>query len=788
MVIAPYDLKFEQLPVAPVIIDYNQTYNHNYVHNSKLKTVKFFHHTHQPITLLPLYRSIRVVSSHKKMGAYFSSDDWKGYEHQLLSDTKRQTVTTSAEEKGASAIMRHPTAKDGFKMYLKDDDQKDLDSGWKVANYAFKKYADSPLFGYRPFLNPEEDVSARGTYAFDSYKVVQQQVYALANGLRSLNLPGKSNIGIYASNRAEWMITNFANWNLSYRTVALYDTLGASAVQYIVYHAECEVIFVQKNKLKHLFEAVRSGTNDMKLLKYIVQYDCQAKYNNKHEALSDEDKQTAEQLGLQLMGFTQLLDKGDDESTDLVPNADDLAYIMYTSGTTGNPKGVMISHKMFSTALASASRALSPWNIDPNTSDRHVSFLPLAHILESEAQLLCVYGGARIAFFNGSIKKLADDWKEIEPTIMFGVPRIFSKTYDKIKLKVEAAGGVKKWLFDRALLVSSTLIRSNQRHSLYDTIMWNKVAQQIGFGKVKFLISGGAPMPPHVAEFLRIILKDALVVQGYGLTESTGCALFTEGDDFNLGHVGVTHDNVECRLIDAPECEYYVSDKPYPRGEVQLRGPIITTGYFKNEEGTNKVISQETKWFSTGDIGRINPNGTVSIIDRRKNMFKTSSGEYIASEKCEDVYGKAAAVGQIWIYGNSFKSFVVAVIVPDAMWLVNQLREKGVWKDEQLTPATDAYCNKFEEIVSGNYDLVKGIMSQNINKTETESDLKRFERIKDFQIEFEIDELLQGFNVDNGTLTPTFKKKRPQLLKRYKEQIKELYAKNGEPANENEHW
>eukprot|EP01083_Nonionella_stella_P238348 835285_1 len=512
-------------------------------------------------------------------------------------------------------------------------------------------------------------------------------------------------------------IFHFANWNCSYRTVALYDTLGPDAVQYVIHHAECVLVFVQKDKLKHLLETIKSCTEEMRMelrIKYIVQYDYQKKYNNTHEKVNEEDKQTASQLGCSLMGVTELFEKGEDELSDCVPSSDDLAYIMYTSGTTGNPKGVMLSHKCFASALGSLVRTLSQRDLEFTTSDSHVSFLPLAHIFESIVQLACVHGGSKIAFFNGNLKKIADDWKEIEPSLMFGVPRIFNKTYDKIQLKLAAVGGIKKRLFDRALAVSSKLIRQNKRSAFYDKIMWSKVVDQCGFKKVRFCVSGAAPLPPHVAEFLRIVMKGAVVLQGYGLTETCAVSFVVDAEDINLGHVGIPVDNVEWRLIDAPECEYYVTDKPYPRGEIQMRGPSIMDGYFKNTEATDGVLSTQTKWFSTGDIGRLNPNGTVSIIDRRKNMFKTSSGEYIAAEKCECVYAKAESVGQIWIYGNSFKSFVVAVIVPDAMWLVPRLIEKGKWKDEALTPATPKYCDKFKDIVSNNYDLVKDIIHDNL--------------------------------------------------------------------------
>merc|ERR1719410_797548 len=198
----------------------------------------------------------------------------------------------------------------------------------------------------------------------------------------------------------------------------------------------------------------------------------------------------------------------------------------------------------------------------------------------------------------------------------------------------------------------------------------------------------------------------------------------------NLGHVGIPIDNLEYRLVDAPECDYHVSDKPYARGEVQMRGPTIMNGYFKNEESTKKALD-EKGWFSTGDIGRINPNGTLSIIDRRKNLFKTSLGEYIAAEKVEGVYAKAGLVGQIWIYGNSFKSFVVAVVVPDAQALVARFKADNLWseEDDKIQVASREYAARFKEVCDANTDKLKEWMMADLKAQE--GTLKRFERLKD---------------------------------------------------------
>merc|ERR1711879_651259 len=191
-------------------------------------------------------------------------------------------------------------------------------------------------------------------------------------------------------------------------------------------------------------------------------------------------------------------------------------------------------------------------------------------------------------------------------------------------------------------------------------------------------------------------------------------------DDLNLGHVGVPVPGVDIRLEDIPDMNYMTTDEN-PRGEICIRGPSVMLGYLKNPEKTAETIVNG--WLRTGDVGRINPNGTLSIIDRKKNLFKTAFGEYIAVERVESAYSKAAAVAQLWVYGNSFKSFVVGVVVPDALWAKTCLKSKGVWPDDgdnEPAPATSEFCEKFMTVCKENLDLLKAAVLKNMKEQEGE--------------------------------------------------------------------
>jgi long-chain acyl-CoA synthetase len=415
----------------------------------------------------------------------------------------------------------------------------------------------------------------------------------------------------------------------------------------------------------------------------------------------------------------------------------------------------------------------------------HLSYLPLAHIFETAAQTACYSAGGRVGFSQGNPKLLTLDLLCIRPTMLCGVPRVFDKMYKKIFGGVADASFIKRWLFNSGYSTQCENVRkSAPRSEFYDNKIFKPLAEaKLGLDRCRLIITGAAPCPPYLMEFLKVCI-DCIVVQGYGMTESSAGATFQLQTDPNTGHVGPPLPCNEIKLVDVPEMGYHSSDKPYPRGEVCVRGSNVFQGYYKAPDKTAETLVDG--WLHTGDIGRWNPNGSLSIIDRKKNIFKLSQGEYVAAEKIELVYAKCALVGQVWIYGNSFKSFLLAVVAPNAEPFYNVAVEKG-WMKSDLALGSDEFLAAFKAVFEGEHkDAAKKVIFEAM-KLENKN-LKGFEKVRDIVVEGELDATLAGFTEAKGTMTPTFKLRRPQLLRAYLKQLKEAYTANGEPPAADEVW
>jgi len=651
-----------------------------------------------------------------------------------------------------------------------------------------QKHQDGPCQGWRKY-DGEGELEMKFTYA--SFKEVRGYVDQIACALSKSNIKKGDNVGLFAKNRPEWFQCMVANSCVGARSVALYDTLGQEALEHILKQAQISVLFTEKHKLNTLKKILSEIDH---FVKEVVVFDHQEIYGNAFEALEEEQKEWGtEELKVTLTGMSEFLKKGEGVKVEDIRaeiGKDDLCNIMYTSGTTGLPKGVMLTHIGVMCAVHAANCRIGKLL---EAGGRHYSYLPLAHIFELMVELACVNMGLAIAYTQGNIKKLAEDLSLCEPTLFIGVPRIYSKFHDKFWVGVNAGSGLKKKMAKDAFKSSSVYIRDNVRSGFYDKMVWKKVAKKMGLNKVKLCITGAAPMPGYLMEFIKIVTK-APMIQGYGLTETTASGAISGLEDTTVGHNGTPPMACEVRLADVPEMNYTSKDMQKvddeevncPRGEIQIRGPVIFQGYYKMPDKTKEVLTDDG-WFCTGDIGRINPNGTLSIIDRKKNIFKLSQGEYIAVEKVENAYAKSGYVNQVWVYGNSYKPKIVAIVVPDALQVTSQIL-KDDWDAKGTTPATPEWNKLYFEACKSEevQKKIKQVVFDDMKRYQGK--LKGFEKIADITCEYEVDNILQGFNVGNNCLTPSFKLKRPQLKARYMEALKAMYTAMGDAPADGEEW
>eukprot|EP00350_Pseudokeronopsis_sp_OXSARD2_P011564 CAMPEP_0170541160 /NCGR_PEP_ID=MMETSP0211-20121228/968_1 /TAXON_ID=311385 /ORGANISM="Pseudokeronopsis sp., Strain OXSARD2" /LENGTH=295 /DNA_ID=CAMNT_0010843787 /DNA_START=868 /DNA_END=1755 /DNA_ORIENTATION=- len=287
----------------------------------------------------------------------------------------------------------------------------------------------------------------------------------------------------------------------------------------------------------------------------------------------------------------------------------------------------------------------------------------MAHIFEQAFFLVAIFFGMKSGFYQGDPQKIFEDIDELKPTVMLTVPRILNRIYSKVQDDVSKKGVFSRWLFHKGLSAKDYYLKHQGAftHNLYDKLIFDKVKAKFG-GRLRVLVTGSAPISPEIMSFFKIALS-IHVYDLYGQTEAA-IVTVTNPQDPSCGHAGGLVPSTICRLRDLPELEYLHTDKPYPRGELQFKGCHMIKGYFNNLEKT-KELTDEDGFINSGDVAMVYPNGAIKIFDRAKNIFKLSQGEYIAPEKLENIYTQCSGIGQMWVYGDSFQSFLVGIIVPN---------------------------------------------------------------------------------------------------------------------------
>lgn len=646
--------------------------------------------------------------------------------------SKFPLLTTVGPERPVSADV--PSASPVYELAGGNDIKDDLDGNTTLANMwtrSVRKWPNNPCLGTRVKGKP---------YTFMTYTEVAAKVDAIASAIEGLGLGKQSAVGVYGINCPEWMITMQACNRMSYVCVPLYDTLGENAVEFILNHSEASVVFVQGAKLGELAKA----SKNLEHVKHVVYWG-----EASEEALSSL-------ASVAITKFEDLMKKGEEAPKAAVPpEPEDLCTIMYTSGTTGDPKGVMIMHKNILSEISALQRYLTYNGVHQDEHDVFLSYLPLAHIFDRAAEEFYLSVGGTIGYWRGDMKGLTDDIAELKPTLFVGVPRVFERIHGAVMDKMKKAGCLTSMLFSFAVNHKRHYLnRGVPQHKaspLFDSLVFSKIKKALG-GRCRVILSGGAPLSPHVEEFLQVAMC-AMVCQGYGLTETMAGACISMPDSHG-GNVGPPLPGVQLRLESSPELNYDALGYP-PRGEVLINGGIISKGYYKLESTTKEVL-EPSGWFHTGDIGEITGDGVLKIIDRKKNIFKLSQGEYVAVEKVESVFGKSDLVDQVWVYGNSYHNALVAVVVPATGPLKDWAEEAGVEGE------VAELCQKKE--------AEKAVLDAMV-KTGRSSGLKGFEIVKAVHLE------AKHFDVERNLITPTFKLKRPQLLKYFEKEVDEMYAR-----------
>ncbi|OWM83770.1 hypothetical protein CDL15_Pgr004201 [Punica granatum] len=606
-------------------------------------------------------------------------------------------VYTVKVEEGQPATADRPAKGPVYRSIYAKDGLPELPEGrnspWDFFSATVKRIPKSRLLGRREVVDTKV-----GPYVWLSYQEAYDSAVQVGSAIRRRSVNPGDRCGIYGSNCPEWVIAMEACSSQAITYVPLYDTLGPNAVEFILNHAEVSIAFVQTSKIP-------AGSSDSEL----------------------PAKQKT-----------------------------DICTIMYTSGTTGEPKGVVLTNGAVMTEVLSIDQFVDLTDKVFSEEDVYFSFLPLAHIYDLTMEIYCMYRGSAIGFWRGDVRFLVEDIQELKPTIFCGVPRVYDRIYSGILAKVSSGGAIRKKLFEFAYNYKLGNLEKGlpleNAAPLMDRLVFEKTKLAFG-GRVRILSSGAAPLPRHVEEFLRVTTCSSLS-QGYGLTESCGGCTTSVRNVFSMvGTVGVPIPSMEMRLESVPEMGYDALSSTYPRGEICLRGTTLFSGYYKRPDLTNDVFVDG--WFHTGDVGEWQPDGALKIIDRKKNIFKLSQGEYVAVENVESVYLRSPVVTSIWVYGNSFESFLVAVVVPDRKVLEEWATSNSVEVEDFPSLCRNLKARKF--------------VLNELNKAAQHHKLRGFEMLKAVYLEPNL------FDMERDLITPTFKLKRPQLLKYYKDCIDQLY-------------
>ncbi|XP_017351676.1 long-chain-fatty-acid--CoA ligase 3b [Ictalurus punctatus] len=629
----------------------------------------------------------------------------------------------------------------------------------KVFDYAVKHFSQRDCLGTREVLSEEDEVQPNGkvfkkvilgNYNWLSYEETFLLAQRFGSGLAALGQKPHCNIAIFCETRAEWIIAAQACFMYNFPLVTLYSTLGGAAIAHGLNETEVTHIITSKDLLQSRLKDILL---EVPRLQHIIIVD--------HKSTS----WLGLPGGILVHNMSSVQELGAKSESMMVqrrqPLPKDIAVIMYTSGSTGIPKGVMISHRNIIAGVAGMAERIP----NLNENDTFIGYLPLAHVLELSAELVCVSHGCRIGY--SSPQTLSDqstkikkgskgDATVLKPTLMAAVPEIMDRIYKNVMTKVDEMSRVQRTLFVLAYNYKFEQISKGYSTPLCDRLVFSKVRSLLG-GNTRVLLSGGAPLSAATQRFMNICFC-CPVGQGYGLTETCGAGTISELYDYSTSRVGAPLVCSEIMLKDWVEGGYYSTDKHTPRGEIVIGGPNVSMGYYKNEAKNKEdffVDRNGQRWFCTGDIGEFHPDGCLTIIDRKKDLVKLQAGEYVSLGKVEAALKNCPLIDNICAYANSEESYVIGFVVP------NQKQLLALAKQKQVRGSWEEICN--------HHDMEKEVLSV-ITEAAVNAKLERFEIPKKIRLSAE------PWTPETGLVTDAFKLKRKELKSHYQEDIERMYG------------
>ena len=560
-------------------------------------------------------------------------------------------------------------------------------------------------------LDKSINTKYNGEWEYLSTNDFYEKVQIISRKLIEIGIKKGDKIALISTqNRTEWCIADNSILQIGAVTVPIYPTISKNEFQYVLNHSESKICFVSD---KEIFEKVNQIKNKTKLEK-IYSFEEFENFPNWNQLFENDNKSLKGDVILRMKN--------------VLP--DDLATIIYTSGTTGIPKGVMLTHRNIVSNILSASKRLPPME----NKNKALSFLPLCHIFERIIIYMYYYSRVEI-YFAESLETISENLKEVKPFYMTAVPRLIEKIFDKIESKAEEFIGIKKSLYkwsisiaDRFSIEKKNGIFYNFKLEIAKFFVFSKWKSALG-GRLELICSGSAPLQPRLAKIFTA--AGIQIMEGYGLTETSPVISISEAKKggTKFGYVGRIIEGIEVKIA--------------KDGEILCKGPNVMKGYFKDSKLTSKTI--KNGFLHTGDIGEIDNEGFLKITDRKKQLFKTSGGKYIAPQVIENRMKRSPFIEQIMVIGEGEK-MPSALIQPDFEYIKN-------WLLKNKTYALDDFrniCENKELLVKIDKEIKK------INK-----EFGDWERIKKFELTPEI------WSIENGLLTPTMKLKRKSIIKKF---------------------